>query len=78
MAVTLVLSVGGGISFNLISPSNPATIPANIALNYPDATGVGVNTLIASGLVLFVLTFAVNAAARAVLARRKDFAGANG
>ena len=78
MAVTLVLSVGGGITFNLIGPSNPATIPANIALNYPDATGLGVNTLIASGLVLFILTFVVNAAARAVLARRREFDGAKG
>ena len=31
-----------------------------------------------SGLVLFVLTFAVNFAARAVLARRADFDGAAG
>ena len=28
---------------------------------------------IATGLVLFLITFAVNAAARAIIARRKDF-----
>lgn len=78
MAVAIVLSVGGGITFNLIGSSNPATIPAGIALKFSDSSGTGINTLIATGLVLFVLTFAVNAAARAVLARRKDFAGANG
>ncbi|MCU1677450.1 MAG: phosphate transporter, inner rane subunit PstC [Frankiales bacterium] len=78
MAVAIVLSVGGGMSFNLISSSNPATIPASIALNFKESTGTGINTLIATGLVLFVLTFAVNASARAVLARRKDFSGANG
>ncbi|RYY45371.1 MAG: phosphate ABC transporter permease subunit PstC, partial [Actinomycetales bacterium] len=33
--------------------------------------------LIASGLVLFVITFAVNFAARAIVDRRKDFSGAN-
>ncbi len=78
MAVAIVLSIGGGITFNLIGSSNPSTIPASIALNFSESSGTGINTLVASGLVLFVLTFAVNAAARAVLARRKDFSGANG
>ena len=40
-----------------------------IALQFPEATGLRVNALIASGLVLFVLTFAVNFAARAIVAR---------
>lgn len=77
MAVALVLSVGGGISFNLIGQSNPSTIAANIALDFPESTGIAVNTLIATGLVLFVITFFVNAAGRAFLARRSDFSGAN-
>ena len=77
LAVALVLSVGGGISLNLISQSNPATVAANIALQFPESTGLDVNTLIATGLVLFVITFLVNAGARAFLARRKDFSGAN-
>ncbi len=54
---------------NLISTTNPSTIAANIALQFPESTGVAVNVLIASGLVLFVVTFAVNFAARAVVAR---------
>jgi phosphate transport system permease protein len=69
MAVTIVLSVGGGITLNVIGRSNPPTIPAAIALNFKESTGTGINTLIASGLILFVLTFVVNAAARAILAR---------
>ena len=69
MAVAMVLSASGIVTFNLISSSNPATIASNIALNFPEATGVKVNVLIASGLVLFVITFAVNFAARAIVAR---------
>ena len=69
MAVAMVLSASGIISFNLISSDNPSTIAANIALQFPEATGLRVNALIASGLVLFVLTFAVNFAARAIVAR---------
>ena len=41
-----------------------------------EASGVGLNALVASGLVLFVLTFVVNAAARYVVNRR-GFSGAN-
>jgi len=78
IAVLLVLSASGAITFNLISQSNPYTIPANIAAQFPEATGERVNLLILTGLVLFVITFAVNFAARAVLARRADFDGAAG
>ncbi len=70
MAVAMVLSaMSGVVTFNLISTVNPSTIAANIANNFPEATGLGVNALIASGLVLFVITFAVNFAARAIVAR---------
>jgi phosphate transport system permease protein len=77
MAVVMVLSASGVVTWNLISSTNPSTIAANIALQFPEATGLTVHVLIASGLVLFVITFAVNFAARAVVARRKDFSGAN-
>jgi phosphate transport system permease protein len=77
MAVVMVLSASGLVTWNLISATNPSTIAANIALQFPEATGLTVNVLIASGLVLFIITFAVNFAARAVVARRKDFSGAN-
>ncbi len=70
MAVAMVLSATSGVTtFNLISQLNPSTIAANIANGFPEATGLGVNALIASGLVLFVITFAVNFAARAIVAR---------
>jgi phosphate transport system permease protein len=69
MAVAMVLSASGVVSFNLISSTNPSTIAANIALKFPDSTGLAVNALVASGLVLFVITFAVNFAARWIVAR---------
>ncbi len=78
IAVLLVLSASGGISFNLVGQANPPTIPSNIAAQFPEATGLTVNVLIATGLVLFLLTFAVNFAARAVVARRSEFDGAAG
>jgi phosphate transport system permease protein len=74
LAVAIVLSVSPGIvSFNLISSTNPSTIAANIALNFPDSSGLAVNALIASGLALFVITFAVNFFARAIVNRRAEF-----
>ncbi len=77
MAVAIILSGGAGATINLISSSNPSTIASNIALRFPEATGIGVNTLIASGLVLFVITLAVNMLARWIVNRRADFSGAN-
>ena len=71
MAVAMVLSASGVITFNLISSTNPSTIAANIALTFADATGLQVNALIASGLVLFVITFAVNFAARCIVSRNE-------
>jgi phosphate transport system permease protein len=77
MTVAMLLSVSDIVTFNLIGNENPATIAANIALKFPEATGIEVNLLIASGLVLFVITFAVNFVARAIVARRREFSGAN-
>lgn len=73
MAVAMVLSPSVVISFFLIRSENPTTIAANIALNFPEAHDIGVNILIATGLVLFVITFAVNAVARMVVNRRRAF-----
>jgi len=73
MAVAMVLSASGVVTFNLVSSENPSTIAANIALQFPESTGLRVNALIASGLVLFVITFVVNFMARAIVARgRKE------
>jgi phosphate transport system permease protein len=77
MAVAMVLSPAIVVNFFLLTSQNPNTIAANIALQFPEAAGLGVNTLIASGLVLFVITFIVNAIARFVVNRRKEFSGAN-
>ncbi|MCU1620415.1 MAG: pstC [Modestobacter sp.] len=77
LAVAIVLSASGGITFNLISSSNPSTIAANIALNFPESSGLAVNTLIASGLALFLITLVVNVFARWVVTRRAEFSGAN-
>ena len=69
MAVTIILSVSGDITFNLISSANPSTIAANIALQFPESSGLDVNALIATGLVLFGITLVVNMVARAVISR---------
>ena len=74
LAIAIVLSVSPGVvSVNLISSTNPSTIAANVALNFPDSSGLAVNALIASGLALFVITFAVNFFARAIVNRRAEF-----
>ena len=77
MAVALVLSATGVVTFRLLTPANPSTIPANIALTFPEAYGTNINVLIATGLILFIVTFAVNALARYIVNRRKEFSGAD-
>ncbi|OCG72734.1 phosphate ABC transporter permease subunit PstC [Microbacterium sediminis] len=77
MAVTLVLSPLGVVTFNLLNPENPTTIPAIIALRFPEAHDEGVSTLVAAGLILFIVTFAVNFIARWIVNRRAEFSGAN-
>ena len=69
MAVAMVLSATGVVTFNLISSTNPSTIAANIALQFGEASGLKVNVLVFTGLVLFVVTFAVNFLGRAIAAR---------
>jgi phosphate transport system permease protein len=70
MAVTIILSVSGAVTFNLISQANPSTIAANVALNFPDSSGLAINALIATGLVLFAITLLTNFGARAIIARQ--------
>lgn len=69
MAIAMVLSAGGGISLNMIASSNPASIASNIASNYKESTPGKVSILIATGLILFLVTFLVNFAARWVIGR---------
>ena len=75
MAVALVLS-SGALTASLIQSGNQ-TIAAEIALNFPEASGLKVSTLIAAGLVLFVITLGVNMIARWIISRHKEFSGAN-
>ncbi|MEV7973803.1 phosphate ABC transporter permease subunit PstC [Cellulomonas sp. NPDC089187] len=77
MAVLMILSPGFTYSIQLLAAGKQQTIAANIAAQFPEANQTGVATLIATGLALFVITLAVNMAARAIVARRKDFSGAN-
>ena len=69
MAVAMVLSATPVVTLNLISNTNPATIASNIASNYKEATPDRQALLIATGLVLFAVTFAVNFLARLIVAR---------
>lgn len=72
MAVLMILSPGSTYSLHLFTASQNQTIAANIAAQFPEADSIGVSTLIASGLVLFVITFIVNYAARRLTHRRSD------
>ncbi|MGW0842222.1 phosphate ABC transporter permease subunit PstC [Streptomyces sp. NPDC002787] len=77
MAVAMVLSSSFEINLSLLDPGG-GTFAQNIASKFSEATVMGQDALIASGLVLFVITLLVNGAARMIIARRKEFSGANG
>jgi phosphate transport system permease protein len=77
MAVLMILSPGFLFSFFVLQPGQHQTIAANIAAKFPEASGLAVNALIATGLALFAITLVVNLLARWIIARRKDFSGAN-
>ncbi|MFI6347666.1 phosphate ABC transporter permease subunit PstC [Streptomyces sp. NPDC050560] len=76
MAVATVLSPIMDIKASLLDPGG-GTFAQNIASNFSEATEEGRDALIASGLVLFVITLLVNGAARAIIARRREYSGAN-
>ncbi|MFD5935942.1 phosphate ABC transporter permease subunit PstC [Streptomyces sp. NPDC060333] len=76
MAVATVLSPSFLISGHILDPGG-GTFAQNIAAKFDEANEFGRDALIASGLVLFLLTLLVNGAARLIIARRKDFSGAN-
>ena len=69
MAVAMVLSSGFVITLNLIGSESPRTIAANIAVNYKESGPAQQSVLIATGLVLFAFTFAVNFLARYIAGR---------
>ncbi|MFD3513645.1 phosphate ABC transporter permease subunit PstC [Streptomyces sp. NPDC058657] len=76
MAVATVLSPSFLISPHLLDAGG-GTFAQNIAAKFDEANEFGRDALIASGLVLFVLTLIVNGAARLIIARRKEYSGAN-
>ncbi|MBX6381963.1 MAG: phosphate ABC transporter permease subunit PstC [Microbispora sp.] len=75
IAVALIFPATFTISFQILGPYGNS-IAANIANGFGEATEVGRGALIASGLVLFLITLLVNMAARFVIARRKEYARA--
>ncbi|WP_328561294.1 phosphate ABC transporter permease subunit PstC [Streptomyces coelicoflavus] len=76
MAVAMVLSPTFDITPSLLDPGG-GTFAQNIASKFNEATPMGRDALIASGLVLFVITLLVNGGARMIIARRKEYSGAN-
>ncbi|HWC35341.1 MAG TPA: phosphate ABC transporter permease subunit PstC [Mycobacteriales bacterium] len=68
IAVALVIGDAFNISPHILVHGGN-TIAANIANSFGDADSIGRSALIASGLVLFVLTLAVNLVARYVILR---------
>jgi phosphate transport system permease protein len=76
MAVATVLSSSSVLSAHILDP-NGGTFAQNIASKFGEATAFGRDALIASGLVLFVITLLVNGAARLIIARRSEYSGAN-
>jgi phosphate transport system permease protein len=70
MAIALVLSVSTNVTFEVLTSQNPSTIAANIALQFAEAQGTALNALIASGLILFVITLVINMLARYIVRKR--------
>jgi phosphate transport system permease protein len=68
IAVALVIGTLNTTTFHILPPGGN-TIAANIAINFGESGKLGVSALIASGLVLFVLTLGVNLVARYVIFR---------
>ncbi|MEU1304979.1 phosphate ABC transporter permease subunit PstC [Streptomyces shenzhenensis] len=76
MAVATVLSPDFLIHASLLNTGG-GTFAQNIASKFGEANEFGRDALIASGLVLFVITLLVNGAARMIIARRAEYSGAN-
>ena len=75
MAVATVLSPSFTLEPSLLNPGG-GTLAQNIAAGFKEAGDLGRDALIASGLVLFVITLLVNGAARALVARHSTHPGA--
>lgn len=71
IAVALVISASFDVSSNVLKPGGN-TIAANIATKFGAAEHIGQGALIASGLVLFVITLIINTTARAIVTRAES------
>jgi phosphate transport system permease protein len=70
MAIALIISPSIGVSFKILTEgSNSQTIAANLALNFPISDTLQREALIGTGLMLFVISLAVNFIARSIVAR---------
>lgn len=76
IAVALILSAVFDINWHVTEPGGNS-FAANIALKWNEAGPDGLSALVASGLVLFVITLLVNMLARWIIARRAEFSGAS-
>jgi len=74
IAVALLLSASNTINWHITEPGGN-TFAANIALRWNEAGQNGLSALIASGLVLFVITLGVNMLARYIIAKHSEFTG---
>ncbi len=73
MAVTFVIGNSHKVAGSLLSPAT--TISATIANEFQESSGMFTSALLALGLMLFVITFIVLAAARIMLMRLEQKAG---
>src|SRR5699024_8717244 len=69
MAVLMILAPGATFSLHILEVGRHNSLAANIASKSAEASGVDMSLLIFTGLVLFVLTFVINALARWIVAR---------
>ena len=68
IAIALILGTSFAVSIHILQPGGN-TIAANIANYFGEAGTTGRSALIATGLVLFIMTLAVNLIARTVIYR---------
>nr|WP_259559645.1 phosphate ABC transporter permease subunit PstC [Brachybacterium sillae] len=71
MAVLMVLSPGATFSLHILEVGRHQSIAANIASQSAEASPDVMARLIFTGLVLFVITFIINALARAIVTKRQ-------
>jgi phosphate transport system permease protein len=70
MAIALIISPSPKVWLTILTDTqNSQTIAANLALNFPESNPLQREALIGTGLMLFVISLAVNFAARGILTR---------